>query len=228
MNAVAHCDTTLGSLLNERAPMTGLAALLSTSTTGAKSTSKLAARSSRAKILPMRAASAELPTPSAPTSRIGGKIVMPSTKRTTRPPSWSIDAKIFGFPSAADSLLIARTNSPAPACVVALRANRITPLTPARSISRSESSTTVPANPTQRSRAASLRSASIDIERNVTVNALTHPADLRYRSTYVDARNDPSDPRTQLCCIRSRICMLWIWIANDDNGHLVGSLADNS
>ena len=82
-----------------RSPITGLRGLLSTSRTGAKSTSTPTARSSAAVAAPTAAATSSFRQQKRAQARAGGNQVKGgSFRRATRPPSWSTAISGAGFP----------------------------------------------------------------------------------------------------------------------------------
>ena len=93
VGAVAAADLSVGIQAplmvrkQERVPITGLAGLLWTSTTGAKLTVIPRVRSSREVI--RAACAARAGSPAAPRAMLPGKTVTPFVRRLTRPPSWS-------------------------------------------------------------------------------------------------------------------------------------------
>ena len=117
--------TRSGSAPNERSPMTGFFGLVSTSTTGAKSSRMPQACSSAASACPIfRAVSSE---PCRPSARKGGHSVHGARMRATRPPSWSTETRSGrSCPAARASDCSSRTSSATCSGEAMLRANRIT------------------------------------------------------------------------------------------------------
>ena len=152
------------SSLKARAPMTGLAGFVSTSSTGARSTSMFTARSSRPMTRPA-AAAARSGSAAAPSARAAGTAVNGGPSRATRPPSWSTSVSrppggAPGRPAAASFRLAhSRATCSGPAT---LRPKRMAPPAPRAMSARAAAgaSSPAPSNPNTTSRAASRSSRS--------------------------------------------------------------------
>jgi len=136
---------------NALSPMTGLDGLLSTSRTGAKSTSIPTARSSVAVAAPTAAATSSLRQQKRVHARAGGNQVKGgSFRRATRPPSWSTAISGGGFPLPAAERT-SRHRARSCAGLSTFRENRTTPpASPAPSRFESEAGRAFPSNPTHR------------------------------------------------------------------------------
>jgi len=98
-NAIPRAAATAGSSEKARSPITGFAALLTTSRTGAKFTSIPTARSSAAVAAPKASATISFRQQKREQARAGGNQVNGgSLNRATRPPSWSTAISGRGLP----------------------------------------------------------------------------------------------------------------------------------
>ncbi len=98
-NEIPRAAAVCGSPEKARSPITGFAGLLSTSRTGAKSTSIPTARSSAAVAAPTASARLSFRQQKREQARAGGNQVNGgSLKRATRPPSWSTAISGGGLP----------------------------------------------------------------------------------------------------------------------------------
>ena len=141
--------TASGAVPNARLPITGLAGLVCTSSTGAKFQPTPTAASSSPSARPTAAVRAT--SPAVPTDSIGGQTVAGARRRCTSPPSWSMETRSGRSPGAA-SRSVRRPAPPlGPASRCSGRNSMTPPISEAATRARSSAPASVPSNPTDRS-----------------------------------------------------------------------------